>query len=255
MALFVFATYPNPLNSHMRISKLILVPIISLFTFQCVETLITVNVFSDGNYHMQFLSKGDKKDIYDLDFPIPNKDPWLYKISKNKNQDNDDSIYVASAEAILSGATIFHSDQEDPGVQRHPIIINKNEGVFSTSYELLKIFSGRKVQQKYPLLAKAMSDASSDSIDMLIETEIIMYCLKMGMQAIHDKHPIKELTQQRILNHFRGVFYKAEEEGQLFGLFLNSSPNIEKNNFVIPESLIKTNFRPFENLLPQKLCK
>ena len=95
-----------------------------------------------------------------------------------------------------------------------------------------------------------MSEASSDSIDMLIETEIIMYCLKMGIQDIQDKYPIKELTQQRILNHFRGVFYKAEEEGNLFGI-LNSSSNVEKNNFVIPESLIRVNFRPFDNLLPQ----
>ena len=234
----------------MRIFKLILLPIILFFSFQCVETLITVNVFPDGNYHMQFLSKGDKQDIYDSDFPIPNKDPWLYEISKSKTQNNDDSIYVASAEAILSGATIFHSALEGPGVQRHPIMVNKNEGVFSTSYELLKVFSGRKVQQKYPLLAKAMSQASSDSIDMLIETEIIMYCLKMGMQDIQDKYPIRELTQQRILNHFRGVFYKAEEEDNLFGI-LNSSSNVEKNNFVIPESLIKVNFRPFDNLLPQ----
>ncbi len=234
----------------MRIFKLILLPIILFFSFQCVETLITVNVFPDGNYHMQFLSKGDKQDIYDLDFPIPNKDPWLYEISKNKTQNNDDSIYVASAETILSGATIFHSALEGPGVQRHPIMVNKNEGIFSTSYELLKVFSGRKVQQKYPLLAKAMSQASSDSIDMLIETEIIMYCLKMGMQDIQDKYPIRELTQQRILNHFRGVFYKAEEEDNLFGI-LNSSSNVEKNNFVIPESLIITNFRPFEDILPQ----
>jgi len=250
VALFVFVTEPNPVNSFMRIFKLISLLIVSFFTFQCVETLITVNVFPDGKYHMKFLSKGDKEDIYDLDFPLPKKDPWLREISKNKNQDSDDSVYVASTEAILSGATIFHPPQEDPGVQRHPIIVNKNVGVFSTSYELLKVFSGRKVHQKYPLLAKALSEASSDSIDMLIETEIIMYCLKMGMKDILHKYPIKELTQQRILNHFRGVFYKAEEEGNLFGI-LNSSSDVEKNDFVIPESLIRINFRPFADLLPQ----
>ncbi len=233
----------------MRKYQLIVLLAISFFTLQCVETLITVNVFQDGNYHMQFQSKGDKEDVYDLDFPIPKQDPWLYKTSKMNNQDGGDSIYVANSEAILSGATIFHPIQEGPGVQRHPIIVKKQKSTFSTSYELLKVFSGRKVQQKYPLLAKVMFNASSDSIDLLIETEIIMYCLKMGMQDLQGKYSIKNLTRERILNHFKGVFYKAEEEGNLFGI-LNSSSNIEKNKFVIPKSLIKTNFRPFENLLP-----
>ena len=31
----------------------------------CVETLITVNVFPDGAYHMKFHSEGDKKDIFE----------------------------------------------------------------------------------------------------------------------------------------------------------------------------------------------
>ena len=99
MALFVFVTEPNPVNSFMRIFKLISLLIVSFFTFQCVETLITVNVFPDGKYHMKFLSKGDKEDIYDLDFPLPNKDPWLRKISKNKNQDSDDSCLLYTSDA------------------------------------------------------------------------------------------------------------------------------------------------------------
>ena len=69
-----------------------------------------------------------------------------------------------------------------------------------------------------------MFNASSDSIDLLIETEIIMYCLKMGMQDLQGKYSIKDLTRERILNHFKGGFYKAEEEGNLFGI-LNSSSN------------------------------
>ena len=59
----------------MRKYHLIILLVISFSALQCVETLITVNVFQDGNYHMKFQSKGDKEDVYDLDFPIPNKDP------------------------------------------------------------------------------------------------------------------------------------------------------------------------------------
>ena len=54
----------------MRIPKLIILFLLSFFVLNCVETLITVNVFPDGAYHMKFHSEGDKKDIYDQDFPI-----------------------------------------------------------------------------------------------------------------------------------------------------------------------------------------
>ena len=62
----------------------------------------------------------------------------------------------------------------------------------------------------------------------------------------------RELKLDYILNHLK-------EEVIVFLLDQNHSPSHavgidgrkEKNNFVIPESLIITNFRPFEDLLPQ----
>ena len=203
----------------MKISKLIILFLLSFFVLNCVETLITVSVFPDGAYHMKFHSKGDKKDIYDQDFSIPTNDPWLHEIQESE----DDSIHIITSQSVLSGLTVFHPIDEGPGIQRHPIIVNKEEKLFSTSYNLLKIFKGRGVSKKYPLLSEAMNNISSDSIDLLVETEIIMHCLKMGMEDIRGEFAIKELTEKRILNHFRGVFYKAEEQGNLFGIYYNTS--------------------------------
>ena len=88
----------------MRISKLILLLIISFFSFQCVETLITVNVFPDGNYHMQFLSKGDKKDIYDLDFQYQTKIPGYMKFQKVK-------VKIMMIQFMLPVPKLFYREQ------------------------------------------------------------------------------------------------------------------------------------------------
>ncbi|MEC7901589.1 MAG: hypothetical protein VYE41_01385, partial [Candidatus Neomarinimicrobiota bacterium] len=60
---------------------------------------------------------------------------------------------------------------------------------------------------------------------------------------------IDQLLIERMLNHFNGVFYKAEEEDRLLEIF--KSENLESVEMIkAPEALIRTNFKPFENLLP-----
>ena len=63
-----------------------------------------------------------------------------------------------------------------------------------------------------------MADVGTDSTDKVVETEIIMYCLKMGMDDLEGVNELKSLLKERIIKHFRGVFFKAEYAGNLFGL-------------------------------------
>ena len=88
---------------------------------------------------MKFHSEGDKKDIFDQDFPLPNNDPWLYETNENE----EDSVYSITSQSVLSGTTIFHSANKGPAVQRHSIIVNKKEKLLFPSIDLLKIFKGR----------------------------------------------------------------------------------------------------------------
>ena len=60
---------------------------------------------------------------------------------------------------------------------------------------------------------------------------------------------IEEILKERILNHFRGVFYKAMEEGTLLQI-LESAQTVSPAKFELPEKMIRTNFIPFESLLP-----
>ena len=209
---------------------------------------MTVRVFPDGKYLMQFRSQGDKKDIYDNDFKLPLEGDWTSEITKKENSNNE-TIHIISTEAFLLGKTIFHPSSEGPSPVRHPINIKKINKIFSTSYGLKKVFEGRRINRKYPLLAQAIADGLADSTNNLVETEIIMYCLRMGMNDLEKTNQLESLLKERILNHFKGVFSKAEEEENLFRVLGNNN-NSNEGSFILPIELIRTQFSPFELLLP-----
>lgn len=221
---------------------------------QCVETLITVRVFANGKYHMKFRTEGDKEDVFNQDFLIPMSSPWAAEIIEKGNEDSDEIVHVIISEAVLAGNTVFHTNSNDPAPLRHPIIVQKTDRLFSTEYILRQVFNGRRVHQKYPLMAIEMQDAGNDSTGKIVETEIIMYCLDAGISDLQDIMPVKNLLKERILNHFRGVFSKAEEEGKLFGI-MDDSNNENDETFVLPTQLIKTNFRPFLTDLPKNFTE
>ena len=225
--------------------KILILFFATLFSFQCVETLISVRVFPSGEYLMRIQSEGDRKDILNDDFILPNSKGWETQISEKKKPDSDETIFSLETTALLNGKTIFHPKEEGPHLQRHPINVKKKDRFFSTTYELNKVFKGRRVHQKYPLLAQAMDDASTDSTYGEVLSEIIMYCLSAAMENIE----IEEILKERILNHFRGVFYKAMEEGTLLQI-LESAQTVSPAKFELPEKMIRTNFIPFESLLP-----
>ncbi len=233
----------------MRNTKLVLLFFTAFISFQCVETLITVRVFPDGKYLMQFRSEGDEKDIYDRDFPIPAGGKWASDIVQKGDPESGETVHIISSQAILNGSTTFHDANKGPAPQRHPITVKKWSNFFSTQYSFNQIFKGRGIHNKYPLLAKSMSDTGKEGLNEKVETEIIMYCLQMGLENLQDDHGLDDLLIERILNHFRGVFYKAEEEGNLFGV-LNDSTARGNESFVLPAQLIKINFRPFSKDLP-----
>ena len=235
----------------MRNTKLTLLVFTAFLSFQCVETLITVRVFPDGKYLMQYRSEGDEKDIFDRDFSLPASGKWASDIIQKGNSENGETVHIMTSQAVLENTTVFHDISEGPAPQRHPIYVKKQSNFFSTSYRLNQTFKGRGIHNKYPLLAKTMEDPSNGDMNEKVETEIIMYCLNMGLENLKDDHGLDDLFIERILNHFRGIFYKAEEEGNLFGV-LNDSTSSGSESFVLPTQLIESNFRPFSKDLPKR---
>ncbi len=83
----------------------------------------------------------------------------------------------------------------------------------------------------------------------MVQTEVVMYCLAKSMDDIDSQFEIEQLLKERILNHFNGVFYKAEEDGQLLDIFKSNA--MESVDMIsIPMELIRSNFKPFKDLLP-----
>ena len=224
--------------------KILILLFATFFSFQCVETLISVKVFPSGEYLMKFRSEGDEKDVYNDDFVLPKDNNWAVEAKEKQNPDSEETIFILESQALLVGETIFYPKDKGPSPQRHPINVKKIDHFFSTTFEMNKVFKGRQVSQKYPLLSQAMADAGTDSIYEKVESEIIMYCLSAALEQIE----IEELLKDRILNHFRGVFYKAEEEGKLLQI-LDGSNTVNHEKFSLPEKLIRENFIPFEPLL------
>ena len=58
---------------------------------------------------------------------------------------------------------------------------------------------------------------------------------------------VKDLLKERIINHFNGAFYKAGEDGYLKDI---SQDNKNGNIIGSPEKFIRSNFKPFDEILP-----
>ena len=224
--------------------------LIALFSFAfigCVETLINVTVFPDGRYHMKIVSKGDKEDIDNNDFVHPYSSDWKTEKRQEENDESNQPVHILSSESLLNDTSLL--SKNDVGALRYPISVKFNKGVFSDTYILHQIFEGRAIDKKYPTLASALNKPTDQSSELMVQTEVVMYCLSKSMDDIDSQFEIEQLLKERMLNHFNGVFYKAEEDGQLLDIFKsNAMESVDMIN--IPMELIRSNFKPFEDLLP-----
>ncbi len=219
-----------------RILKLIPYVLLSLTSINCVETIISVRVFPDGRYQMEFASKGDSTDIFDSDFLHPAGMQWSSFANIQHQDDGDEPIYSLVSTAILEGAVSF-SDPNSPVPLRYPVSLQKSEGLISTSYHFTQTFVGRKAYQKYPKFAKNLDVASHDSTHWIAEA--LLYITQQSMVDLQNSPQCRLNTNlfERIQNHFRGVFYRVNE--------LNLFEDLTHRNTFIREA-----FSPFTGSLP-----
>ena len=74
-------------------AKLLLISLFSLASISCVETLISINVFPDGKYHMKIVSSGDEEDIENNDFIVPRSDQWNTERKKEENKSSKERVF------------------------------------------------------------------------------------------------------------------------------------------------------------------
>ena len=88
--------------------KILILLFATLFSFQCVETLISVRIFPNGEYFMRIQSEGDRTDILNDDFILPKDNGWVAEITERKKSDSDEPVFILETQALLKGKTIFH---------------------------------------------------------------------------------------------------------------------------------------------------
>ena len=91
----------------MRLRTLLVILIVSFFAPSCVEHLITIRVFPDGRYLMNFVSRGDSTDVFNEDFPHPFGDPWVTKIETEIS--DDEKTWIMTTSGLTRGPTAFSS--------------------------------------------------------------------------------------------------------------------------------------------------
>jgi hypothetical protein len=77
----------------------------SILNISCVENVIFIQVYPDGQTYFKFFSVGDSTDIYDKDFLHPLKNNWNGKSSFNLSK--TDSIWEMTTEAIYQDSVFI----------------------------------------------------------------------------------------------------------------------------------------------------
>lgn len=232
----------------MRKYTLALLPITFLLFFGCVETLITINVLPDARYKMSVVSKGDKEDIEDHDFTLPRSKQWSFRMFQEEDEKTGNTIYFASSEGLLEGTNLLINNDHH-GTLRYPISVKLKKGFFSDTYMLHQLFEGRKIDKKYPALSDALLEPSNESKQAVVFTEVMLFCLNESFNNTLSEDSVEDLLKERILNHFKGAFYKARKDEYLKDL----ARPIESNSGKIidlPVDFMRSNFQPFTKILP-----
>ena len=103
----------------MSLRTVLIILFVCLFAPSCVEHLITIRVFPDGRYLMDFVSRGDSTDVFNEDFPHPFGDPWVTSIETEIT--DDEKTWVMNTSGLLYGPTAYSSGHSSLVEVAHPI--------------------------------------------------------------------------------------------------------------------------------------
>ena len=206
----------------MRLRTLLIILIVCFFAPSCVEHLVTIRVFPDGRYFMNFVSRGDSTDVFNEDFPHPFGDPWITKIDTEIS--DDETTWIMSTSGLLSGPTAFSSGNNSLVELAHPIDVRSEKSLFGTHYFVTQFFNGREVFRKYPKFGNSMSSVDNDTTKWI--SEALYY---IGSTAINDLQTdsstmIDGILAERMENYIRGYvdrknfteLYSLEDSSRIF---------------------------------------
>ncbi|MAJ43802.1 MAG: hypothetical protein CMF96_03530 [Candidatus Marinimicrobia bacterium] len=135
--------------------KKILSNLIILITItNCVEHKIRISVEPNGSFKYSHLIEGDKDDILNLDYPIPESSDWIIK----NNLNNLTEPYFYSFEKKFNeNQTLPNNFYNDDSIRKdillnHKMNLDYKNRLIYEYYNFNFSFEGRDAKEKYPIL-------------------------------------------------------------------------------------------------------
>ena len=207
----------------------VFLPLFILFHISCVENIIFIQVYPDGQTYLKFFSTGDSTDIHDNDFHHPFKNNRGGNSSFNLSK--TDSLWEMTTEAIYKDSVFDFKPKYSLAFK---IKRSEETKALSSLYNFKMEFIGRAIKEHYPLLYKAFKNNNLDSLEWLPEamTVIINQSL-INLEKDTTKVNYK-FNRARLVNHFKNSFARITTFEDL--------KYIQENRL----DFIKTTIKPFK---------
>jgi len=202
--------------------------LILMFNVSCVENIIFIQVFPDGQTYLKIISVGDSTDIHDNDFEHPLKN----RLTGNNtfNLIKRDSLWKATTDIIYKDSIFDFYPRNGLGfnIQR-----SKKKTTFSTLHNFKMEFIGRVIKENYPLLYNALKDNMLDSLEWLPEAMTVIINQSLIDLENETKENKNKINRARLVNHFKNSFARITTFEEL--------EYIQNNRL----DFIKTTIKPF----------
>ena len=223
-------------STNMLKNIYVFLPLVIFFHTSCVENIIFIQVYPDGQTYFKFISRGDSTDINDQDFQHPFRNDIT--IHSSSHITKKDSIWEITTEAIYKDSIFVFKPENSLGFS---FIRTKENTSLSSFYNFNIEFIGRAIKNNYPLLYNALLNDKLDSLDWLPEalTTIINQSL-IDLENDTTKNNLKT-TRGRLVNHFKNSFsriksfedLKAIQENRLEYITTTLKPFKVQNQFCV----------------------
>tara|TARA_Y100001970_G_scaffold169030_1_gene206677 strand:- start:910 stop:1872 length:963 start_codon:yes stop_codon:yes gene_type:complete len=231
----------------------VFLPLVIFLNTSCVENIIFIQVYPDGQIYLKFISTGDSTDINNQDFQHPFKND--ISVNSSSNITKTDSIWTITTEAIFKDSIFVFQPKYSLGFN---FIRSGEDKSLSSVYNFNIEFIGRRIKDNYPLLHEALLNNKLDSLEWLPEalTTIINQSL-IDIENDITKHNFK-INRARLVNHFKNSFariktfadLKAIQENRLEYIIATLKPFKIDNQFCID---LAERMKAHENYLKSSL--
>ena len=179
--------------------KFSILALLLIVNISCVENVITIQIFPDGQTHLKIVSIGDSTDIMDKDFEHPFYDDnnSSYEIYKT------DSIWKAVTNIVIKDSSFSYKPRNGLAFNFN---LNYSAKAISNIYKFQMNLEGRNIKNEYPLLYNAITSNKLDSLIWLPEALTIIIdkaLIDLEKNMISDNI---EIERPRLVNHFKNSF-------------------------------------------------